>query len=85
MRITRKVYAVYRALRDGGWVSAPDLAEAVGEPRQNLDHSLKKMIEAGVVERRETVRPIHYRLAETIPTTAQRALADAAEIHKDIP
>lgn len=83
MRVTRKVYALYKALRDRGWMSAPDLADAVGEPRQNLDHSLKAMIEAGIVERRTTVRPMHYRLVETIPPAAQRALADAAEIHED--
>lgn len=68
MRITQKMLAIYDLLNaDGGWMSAPIIASGVGQPRQNLDYTLRTMIEQGVVERNETVHPIHYKLQATLP------------------
>lgn len=82
MRVTRKVYSLYRVMAGKGWMTAPDLANAMGEPRQNLDHSIKQMVDGGLVERRATLRPICYRIVETIPTETMGVLTGAAEVYE---
>lgn len=83
MRVTRKMLAIYAVLRERGWTSASDIADAVGEPRQNLDHSIRRLMNGGVIERKTTLRPIHYRLSGDIPSGSLRALVDASEVYQE--
>lgn len=78
MRITQKMLAIYDLLNaDGGWMSAPVIATGVGQTRQNLDYTLRTMIEQGVVERNETVHPIHYKLCAALPQRTVGMFDDA--------
>lgn len=66
MRITPNVCAIFQTVRRSrkGW-PAPEIAQRLGVPRQNIDYTLRKMTMNGVLHKEGT--PSRYRVRTESP------------------
>jgi DNA-binding IclR family transcriptional regulator len=57
------VYGLYTAMEGKGWVTAAEMAQATGVPRQNFNATLRRMVSEGVVERNDELWPLRFTVA----------------------